>query len=574
MEIIRMRKMKNIIKKITLCLMMTTAIGAVSQAMAANDDSEMRQISPSIIVFDIPLPQDHKTTNVEGKVETKAVAKSDNNAALVDAYGMPTSIPIVMRPAVDKINDEDTSKVVDVPSKKPEVETVSAPVAIIPVIKNATGSEMTAWPSAVKSDSGNVPQGQDEFGQKMPQPNVGSTSTLIAPAEKEVALAKPEMQDLEDVIQAAKDMPAVTEAEAMPSKMASEVVEPAVTKIEVPEMQDVMRAVKEMTAGAAPTPSASIENKPEIQSAVDNAQNTGLKIQDVVDARQATVDKLNATSAAVDQAAQDTTDAREINDEIAKEMAAVTAAASDGTGVGADPRAAEIQELLEKAKEFDDEAAKATQNGDTVAAEMAIVNADAARSNVEEISAEAAVKAHPLSSEPALSNAQKLQDARDLVDKVEKEIEAEYAVAAAKGLPISVEQTAANMQRVKSAREMVDQITKEIAAEAAAVQDQAVIPEQASTGNSTLGDMAIEMQKNMVAQGQVGVAVPPVGTAPVQMQSSMQPVSAVPMGDVGADGKPIMGGSGVMRPVVGAPDFSLPQSATPNAPVKKQSVME
>jgi hypothetical protein len=98
---------------------------AAAPAFAQSGDNEITYISPSIIMIGTPDPCD----NGGCEEPTVITAKADGNAALVDANGMPTSMPVIMRPSVD------TTVIMPAP------ETAAAP-AIAPAAP-ATAAEPT-----------------------------------------------------------------------------------------------------------------------------------------------------------------------------------------------------------------------------------------------------------------------------------------------------------------------------------------------------------------------------------------------------------------------------------------------
>jgi pyruvate dehydrogenase E2 component (dihydrolipoamide acetyltransferase) len=74
---------------------------AATPAFAESGDNVITYISPSIIMIGTPDPCDDGGCAEEVAAVESTDTKSDSNAALVDAYGMPTSMPVIMRPSVD-----------------------------------------------------------------------------------------------------------------------------------------------------------------------------------------------------------------------------------------------------------------------------------------------------------------------------------------------------------------------------------------------------------------------------------------------------------------------------------------
>lgn len=77
---------------------MLSVLGA-GHSMASDADNQITQISPSIIMIGIADPcADGACDEV---VVVEASEKSDGNAPLVNANGMPTGEPVIMRPSVE-----------------------------------------------------------------------------------------------------------------------------------------------------------------------------------------------------------------------------------------------------------------------------------------------------------------------------------------------------------------------------------------------------------------------------------------------------------------------------------------
>ncbi|MGL4488742.1 MAG: hypothetical protein ACRCU5_04780 [Rhizobiaceae bacterium] len=90
-------------------------------ALAETGDNVVHYISPSIIMIGTPDPCDNGGCEEEvAEVEPTA----DRNAALVDAYGMPTNMPVIMRPTTDV-------------SAVPAAQTASAPATSEPAAPSA-----------------------------------------------------------------------------------------------------------------------------------------------------------------------------------------------------------------------------------------------------------------------------------------------------------------------------------------------------------------------------------------------------------------------------------------------------
>ncbi len=105
---------------------------AAAPAFAQPGDNEITYISPSIIMIGTPDPCD------DGGCEEDVAAvesKSDSNAALVDAYGMPTSMPVIIRPSVET------------PAAQAPAAATPAPAATTPAAPAATPETTAAAPA-------------------------------------------------------------------------------------------------------------------------------------------------------------------------------------------------------------------------------------------------------------------------------------------------------------------------------------------------------------------------------------------------------------------------------------------
>ena len=86
----------KLLKTVTAGLFLSAM--AAAPAFAQSGDNEITYISPSIIMIGTPDPCDNGACEEDvASVESQG----DSNSALVDAYGMPTSMPVIMRPSVE-----------------------------------------------------------------------------------------------------------------------------------------------------------------------------------------------------------------------------------------------------------------------------------------------------------------------------------------------------------------------------------------------------------------------------------------------------------------------------------------
>jgi hypothetical protein len=193
-------KMKTTLGTLSFCLLMGTSL-----AFSANDESEMRAVSPSIILFDIPSSLvEASSSEPDITVETAPVERSDGNAALVNSDGRPTATPILVRPAVDKNNENVLKETTAVAPNsqpangQPDLDVIPAPAEIKANVKNAAGPEITAWPTA--SEPNGAAEIRDEFGQNMPNVKSDQVSATVP------AGGKIEMPTVTDVMGALKKM--------------------------------------------------------------------------------------------------------------------------------------------------------------------------------------------------------------------------------------------------------------------------------------------------------------------------------------------------------------------------------
>lgn len=82
--------------KLALAALTILAASAVSAKAESGADCPLPPASPSIVYLgDVcEFTQEEEVTVIEAAI-------TDHNAALVDQYGMPTSMPVIMRPGVD-----------------------------------------------------------------------------------------------------------------------------------------------------------------------------------------------------------------------------------------------------------------------------------------------------------------------------------------------------------------------------------------------------------------------------------------------------------------------------------------
>jgi hypothetical protein len=136
---------------IIMTFLKTVAAGLLLSAMASgsafaeNGDNEITYISPSIIMIGAPDPCDNG-----GCDEDVAVieASGDSNAALVDAYGMPTSMPVIMRPSVETPAASPTpAATTTAPAATPASAATPAPVAATPAPVDAPAATSQTAPA-------------------------------------------------------------------------------------------------------------------------------------------------------------------------------------------------------------------------------------------------------------------------------------------------------------------------------------------------------------------------------------------------------------------------------------------
>jgi hypothetical protein len=132
---------------------------ASSSAFAENGDNEITYISPSIIMIGTPDPCDNGGCDEEVAV---IEANGDSNAALVDAYGMPTSMPVIMRPSVETPSAPAATSSAPVATPAPAATpapVAATPAAPIPVEAPAETTQTAPAPST-ETPSAAVPKEQ------------------------------------------------------------------------------------------------------------------------------------------------------------------------------------------------------------------------------------------------------------------------------------------------------------------------------------------------------------------------------------------------------------------------------
>jgi hypothetical protein len=126
---------------------------ASGSAYAESGDNEITYISPSIIMIGTPDPCDNGSCDEEVAV---IEANGDSNAALVDAYGMPTSMPVIMRPSVETPSAPAATSSAPVETPTPVTATPAAPA---PVEAPAETTQTAPAPST-ETPSAAVPKEQ------------------------------------------------------------------------------------------------------------------------------------------------------------------------------------------------------------------------------------------------------------------------------------------------------------------------------------------------------------------------------------------------------------------------------
>jgi pyruvate dehydrogenase E2 component (dihydrolipoamide acetyltransferase) len=122
---------------------------AAAPAFAEAGDNEITYISPSIIMIGTPDPCE------DGGCEEDVAAveeKKDNNAALVDAYGMPTSMPVIIRPSVDAPTAQAPADAAAAPAEPAATAEPAAPAAAEAPAAEAPATTAEAAPVAAPAE--------------------------------------------------------------------------------------------------------------------------------------------------------------------------------------------------------------------------------------------------------------------------------------------------------------------------------------------------------------------------------------------------------------------------------------
>jgi hypothetical protein len=121
-------KIMKLLKTLAASLLLSAM--AAAPAFADAGDNEVHYISPSIIMIGTADPCDDG-----GCEEDVAVieAKDDNNAALIDAHGMPTSMPVIIRPSVATPSVETPAAAAATPAAPAAQPAKPAPTPVVQV---------------------------------------------------------------------------------------------------------------------------------------------------------------------------------------------------------------------------------------------------------------------------------------------------------------------------------------------------------------------------------------------------------------------------------------------------------
>jgi hypothetical protein len=127
----------------TMAMAILFSAAAATPSFADSADNEITVISPSVIQIGSVDPCDNGACDEEEVASTEE--PGDRNGALIDAYGMPTSVPVVIRPTViNQTSSEKSAAPVEqaAPEAAPTPEVAAAPAAapVEPTAAPAAGS--------------------------------------------------------------------------------------------------------------------------------------------------------------------------------------------------------------------------------------------------------------------------------------------------------------------------------------------------------------------------------------------------------------------------------------------------